>query len=115
MIDLERISKEHEELFPRASLESQLIKLEEELKEFDDADDYEHKIKEAADVEIVCAGLYRWFPLAAWWFVDGFESTEGINWELVKKEVDRKWNINQLREWVWDGRTYRHKGKDGNE
>ena len=33
MIDLEKMSKEHEKLFPKADLASQVWKLEEEIKE----------------------------------------------------------------------------------
>jgi hypothetical protein len=111
MIDLEKLSKEHEQLFPNATAESQLWKLEEEIREFDDAYGYEDEIKEAADVEIVCAGLYRWFPLFVWHFLDGFECMD-YNWSLVHAEVNRKWEVNKKRKWVWNGKTYHHEGND---
>ena len=37
MIDLEKMAKEHEQLFPMASLESQVWKMEEEIKEYKEA------------------------------------------------------------------------------
>lgn len=111
MIDLEKMAKEHEKLFPNATAESQMWKLEEELKEFYNARDYDEKIKEASDVEIVCAGLYRWFPCVSRDFLDGFEAMD-YNWSLVKEEVNRKWQINLNRKWAWNGKTYHHVGDD---
>ena len=58
MIDLEKMAKEHEQLFPKASLESQVWKMEEELKEYEEAEDGLQQRKERADILIVCAGLY---------------------------------------------------------
>ena len=121
MFDLTEITKQHKELFPKATAESQFYKLEEEIQELAAAIqdvDKPHQIKELADIWIVCAGLYRWFPETAMCvycrYID-VSNQLGIEYDDVVQEVRRKWNVNNLREWVWDGKTYQHKGKDGNE
>ena len=86
MIDLEKMAKEHEKLFPNASLESQIWKLDEELKEFEDAHKWE-KINEIADIVIVIGGLYRWCPTVAYHFYDGLTCMD-YNWSLVEAEVN---------------------------
>lgn len=126
MIDLEKLSKEHEKLFPNASAESQFHKMEEEIQEYLEAS--EDDIKELADIIIVCAGLYRWMPKTAQSIADYF----CLNWSLIpysmKKrigicqndilasalndEVNRKWEVNKKRKWVWNGKTYHHEGND---
>lgn len=106
MIDLEKMSKEHEKLFPKATLESQVWKLEEEVKEFEDAHKWE-KINELADIVIVLGGLYRWCPRVAYYFYEGLTCMD-YNWSLVEEEVNRKWQINLKRKWEWNGKTYHH-------
>ena len=113
MIDLEKMAKEHEKLFPKASLESQVWKLEEELNEFFNANKDE-KIKELADIYIVCIGIYRFTPTVANEFLEGLTCMD-YNWSLVEEEVNRKWQVNLNRKWEWNGKTYKHVGKDGNE
>ena len=108
-ISLKRISRQHERLFPLATAESQFYKLEEEIKQFEKADTYEQRLKERADILIVSAGLYRWFPKTA-------ESVAELYWwNGIEKEVNRKWKVNLKRTWEWNGQTYKHVGKDGNE
>lgn len=117
MIDLDKMAKEHEKLFPNATLESQLWKLEEEISELQEVN-IDEQIKEVADVIIVCAGLSRWFPKTAYFMAQYFvnEIQKGdITYEDVENEINRKWQINLKRKWVWNGKTYHHKGKDGNE
>lgn len=117
MMEFEKITKEHAELFPKATAESQFVKLEEEITELEEAKTGIQTIKELADIIIVCAGLNRWFPKTARAIAKGFykyAQYEELD-ELVEAEIKRKWNVNQLREWVWDGKTYQHKGRDGNE
>lgn len=106
MIDLEKMAKEHEKLFPNASAESQFHKMEEEISEFDDAlrkRDGEQAVKEHADIIIVCGGLYRWFPKTA----QAIYSYYGCD-KLIEQEVNRKWQINLKRKWEWNGKTYHH-------
>lgn len=107
MIDLEKMAKEHEKLFPNATLESQVWKLEEELDEWSQAKDEQERVKEAADVIIVAGGLYRWCPRMAYDFV--FILLQDSE---IEAEVNRKWQINLKRKWVWNGKTYHHEGKD---
>lgn len=109
MIDLEKMSKEHETLFPKATAESQFYKMEEEINELYAAETPEQILKERADIAIVCAGLYRWFPHTA-------EALQSYYWWLgVEEEVERKWKVNLNRKWEWNGKTYKHIGIDGNE
>lgn len=115
MIDFEKISKEHEGLFPIADIESQLIKLDEEKSEAGEA--YRQYIKELADVLIVCAGIYRFNPDRALREIDRvYENTEKLGMtDLVEDEVIRKWDVNKNRKWEWNGKTYHHIDEDGNE
>ena len=118
MIDLEKMAKEHEKLFPNATLESQVWKLEEETKEFQSAETEQDEMKELADVLIVCGGLYRWCPLVAKTQADAVYSAIyyiDVNVLDFENEVNRKWQINLKRKWEWNGKTYKHIGKDGNE
>ena len=109
MIDLEKLAESHKELFPLATAESQFYKMEEEINEYLSAEDGLQQRKERADILIVCAGLYRWFPKTA----------EVIAYDFYDKkaeaEVNRKWEVNKYRKWEWNGKTYKHVGKDGNE
>lgn len=50
----------HLKTFPNATHDGQLIKLEEELNELRECNDYNEQIKETADVFIVLCGLQRW-------------------------------------------------------
>ena len=118
MIDLEKMAKEHEKLFPNASLESQAWKLEEEFNECNLAEEKKKKIKEFADILIVCGGLYRWCPILARTIAKDAYRKSGYNEieeSVLDEEVNRKWNINLGRKWEWNGKTYKHVGKDGNE
>ena len=109
MIDLEKMAKEHEKLFPNASMESQVFKLDEEVREYIEAEDEEKIKRERADIIIVCCGLYRWFPRLA-------EAIAAMFYDAtIKEEIIRKWEINKRRKWEWNGKTYKHVGKDGNE
>ena len=114
MIDLEKMAKEHEALFPKASLESQVWKMEEEIKEYDEACSLEQIIKEVSDIVIVCAGLYRWCPKTATALAVQYQR-EPEYWDDIEAEVNRKWQVNLNRKWEWNGKTYKHVGKDGNE
>lgn len=114
MIDIEKISKEHSDLFPRADLGSQLIKLNEEKSEA--MGSLQHYARELADCLIVAAGIYRFDKEQAMqevYSVYDIINKLGVGFQsMVEMEVDRKWDVDQLREWVWDGKTYKHKGKD---
>lgn len=109
MIDLEKMAKEHEKLFPKATLESQVWKLEEEIAEYQEAKGFEESLKEMADIVIVCGGLYRWCPLLAETIYCERAQYTLYYWEdELEEEVKRKWQINLKRKWKWNGKTYHH-------
>lgn len=115
MIDFEKMSKEHEKLFPLADLQGQVLKLEEEFKEYRrawlDCDDKQAK-KEVADILIVCAGIYRWCPIVASEIEYLFAKVYDYD---VEEEVNRKWQVNLNRTWEYKEGKYHHVGVDGNE
>ena len=118
MIDLEKMSKQHAKLFPHATAESQFVKMEEEIQEFYSAQTHEQAIKELADIWIVCAGLYRFYPKTANSILDCYSGVyidEEYGRTPIETEVKRKWQVNLGRKWEWNGKTYKHVGKDGNE
>lgn len=111
MIDLEKLAESHKALFPKATLESQVWKLEEELREFQSAETEKDEMKELADVLIVCGGLYRWCPLLAKTQADSVYNAIfyiDVDVSVFEKEVERKWQINLQRKWRWNGKTYHH-------
>ena len=103
MIDLEKMAEQHKQLFPHATLESQVWKLEEECKEMFEAKEPQKAIEEMADVLIVLGGLYRWLPFTAYTFSELLAIIPS-----VEQEVNRKWQINLKRKWEWNGKTYHH-------
>lgn len=89
--------------FPEADLPGQLVKLEEELHEFHNAQG-EERLKELSDVVIVCAGLGRWKSLIGYHIlslvVNGAHHTE-VN--RLLDEVGLKMTKNRARVWLKDG------------
>ena len=89
--------------FPEADLPGQLMKLEEELREFHNAQG-EERLKELPDVFIVCAGLGRWQSLIGYHIlslvVNGAHHTE-VN--RLLDEVGLKMAKNRARVWLKDG------------
>lgn len=89
--------------FPEADLPGQLIKLEEELHEFHNAQG-EERLKELPDVFIVCAGLGRWKSLIGYHIlslvVNGAHYTE-VN--KLLDAVEAKMAKNRARVWLKDG------------
>ena len=116
---LELGAKRHEKLFPLADLSGQLLKLEEELEELQNAPTMEKVINELADCLICCQGVYRFAPRVADLIIhNSFDiwKEKGILGKAVEY-VETKWKINEARPWVFDVVTkkYKHKGKDGYE
>lgn len=108
MIDLEKMAKEHEKLFPNATLESQAWKLEEEIQEWHNALGRATELQELADIIIVCGGLTRWCPSVAG-VVCGLCVIHSRSFDDdIEAEVNRKWQINLKRKWEWNGKTYHH-------
>ena len=108
MIDIEKMAKEHEALFPLADLDSQLEKFEEETNEIHEA--MNHLIEEIADRIIVGCGIYRFDKrLAAGDLNICYAIGKRFNiLDAIEEEVNRKWQINLKRKWVWNGKTYHH-------
>ena len=94
--------------FPDADLPGQLVKLEEELHEFHNAQG-EERLKELPDVFIVCAGLGRWQSLIGYHIlsliVNGAHHTE-VN--RLLDEVGLKMAKNRARVWLKDGEGKYH-------
>ena len=94
--------------FPDADLPGQLMKLEEELHEFHNAQG-EERLKELPDVFIVCAGLGRWQSLIGYHIlsliVNGAHHTE-VN--RLLDEVGLKMAKNRARVWLKDGEGKYH-------
>lgn len=123
MINFEQMAKSHERLFPKADLNSQVVKLEEEIGEYKqaaNAGNWEQAKKELADVGVVCIGIYRFAPKVADWIFShcvrlygSISNRSGL--PKLDDLINRKWKINEGRKWEWNGTTYHHIGKDGEE
>lgn len=94
------IAKWHEETFPDATLRDQLLKFEEEKKEFSESKD----IMELADMFIVACGVCRFDCLAAAECFDyipdllaNFGGTGAC--ALFQSCIDKKMEINRKRTW----------------
>ena len=94
--------------FPEADLPGQLMKLEEELHEFHNAQE-ENRLKEISDVVIVCAGLGRWKSLIGYHIlslvINGAHHTE-VN--KLLDAVEAKMAKNRARVWLKDGEGKYH-------
>lgn len=118
MIDFEELAKQHAKLFPLADFDSQMAKLDEEIDEFKNANTTVQQIKELADCTICIIGIYRFAPDIANLIYSGLLDLYILEPEqkiAIESEVNRKWQVNLSRKWEWNGRVYKHVGKDGNE
>ena len=109
------IPKQHANLFPLATAESQLYKLDEEIREWLDSKTEKEALQEAADVIIVILGLKRWHPELSDLLLEMFLvklDYDEIQLDKLWDEVARKWLINRMRTWLWNGKTYHHEGND---
>lgn len=106
------IQKWHEESFPDATLDGQLEKFGEEIKEYREAESDEDKLAELADLLIVAAGIARFDKERSQELTmlvhittseDGYDMTE--LWDAVQKKMEK----NRKRVWnkTGDG-TYHH-------
>ena len=89
--------------FPEADLPGQLVKLEEELHEFHNAQG-DNRLKEISDVVIVCAGLGRWQSLIGYHILSMV--VNGAHHSEVNKlldAVEAKMAKNRARVWLKDG------------
>lgn len=108
MFDIEKIAKEHEVLFPNADLESQMKKLEEEVREVKKASSIEEAKKEFADCLIVFAGIYRFDKNKGNILLLILRLTFGGIFSEIEKLANKKWEINKKRKWEFKNGVYHH-------
>lgn len=108
----DRIVTWHNKTFPDATKESQLLKLEEEIKEVLEArrkNDLALLYEELSDVYIVCVTLDKRYDSYIGKFFLFVLAELGID---VSMGVEEKMKINCLRNWVKNEKgTYRHVDK----
>jgi hypothetical protein len=111
---LTEVKSWHKRTFKDCTLAGQLAKLEEELKEYDNAPDWSHSLAEMADVLIVLGGLDRWKSKIGEYMLQGFLSQANTRTiELWNVTVKAKLDINKRRIWKKkaDGSYHHIKGK----
>lgn len=110
----QKITKEHEQLFPLATLISQILKLEEELEELEKAEDMYKAISEMADCFIVCCGIYRFSKRVALMLMSAvLTAAEELGYlDVMLKSVEAKWEFNKTRKWEFKDGKYHHVGED---
>lgn len=103
----------NEQTFPDATLEGQLMKLEEEFKEVHEARQFWKKEQEFADVFIVASGLTRWGSVLAYTLLNDWLTFQEKDLKRILKNVRKKMDKNRKRTWEksGDGR-YHHKKKE---
>lgn len=97
----------HKKTFPDADLHSQLMKLEEELKEYKEAYNDIKKRQELADVYIVCLVLRKRYKSYIGLFILQHFFISDRTMEYVYAKMD----VNSKRTWVKINGVYRHKDK----
>lgn len=108
----DKIIEWHKKTFPDATLTSQLMKLEEELREAIVARKHETTDKmldELTDAYIVATSLVGRFDSAVGAFFLMFVKAHPI--PGLKERVDKKMEINAKRKWVFKNGVYRHGDK----
>lgn len=102
----------HEELFPKATLASQIAKYEEESEELQLADTAEDIIEEFADIFIVACGIRRFSPTIGTDLLKNIIATIRRHEDKVTliEAVCAKMNKNQERDWgEQSSGYYKHK------
>lgn len=99
--------------FPDATMEGQLMKLEEEFKEMKEARQFWKKEKEFADVFIVASGLTRWGSVLACSLLNTWLEFPEKDLKRILKNVRKKMSKNRNRTWEksGDGR-FHHTNKE---
>lgn len=97
--------KAFKKLFPKADLTGQLVKLEEELREFK----ADNSVEELADVCIVCYGLMA-LKSEVGAFVLSFivEELEDAEIEVLEQVIEAKIDVNLSRKWEYKDGKYHH-------
>lgn len=95
--------------FRDATMGGQLEKLEEEMKEFQEAPNKEEAAKELADIFIVLGGLIRWNSRIGAFLEDFyFDNLKTKSLENLSKAIDAKMEINRKRKWHKTGKGKFH-------
>ena len=108
----------HEQTFPDATLDGQMDKFQQELKEFaatlePDAD-YNHLLEELADMYIVACGVARFSierALSCFTVVNAFKDLYRLCSFELEEMVDKKMAINRQRKWSIGKGNYQHVGE----
>lgn len=101
---MQAITKWNLETFPDATQEGQLLKLQEEMNEFNAEDSMSKKMKELADVIIVLAGLRRWNDKEARQIEkDILKRANNISLSDLLDAMFQKMMVNMSRNWVKQG------------
>lgn len=107
--NVKTIAEWHKRTFPEATLESQLLKLDEELKEVvaaKRAREFEHFYNELADVYIVACSLkIRFNSTIGSYFLGLIEENPAPN---MQERIDKKMDENLKRKWEFKNGVYRH-------
>lgn len=112
--EMEKIKKWNEKTFPDATMAVQLLKLEEELREFTETKTQKEQTKELADVFIVLGGLKRWDCLIGNFIRNRLlDDTPVCVLKMILKAIRRKMDVNRKRTWKKssDGR-FQHSNKE---
>lgn len=103
------IIKWHKTRFPDATLEGQLVKLEEKFTEWMAATGVEDSGKELADIFIVCCGLARWKSVTGKIITMGLLNDLTHYNDVFYKQVCNKHQKNKARIWQKTAEgTYHH-------
>lgn len=107
METIETIIIWHKETFPDTTLEQQMAKFEEELREFK----RDSELSELSDMFIACCGLARFDIgafLACFGVVQANVWDDGLNMSTLAHNVSLKMKINRKRKWAKVDGIYRH-------
>lgn len=99
---------QHKQLFPKADLNGQVMKLNEELDEYLQATTEEEKIQELADCIICCIGIYRWASLVSRSYMAMIFNKKQDKIKDIINAVANKWQINLNRTWEYKDGRYHH-------
>ena len=106
----------HEQTFPKANLKGQIVKIEEEWDEFQNAGTYKELVEECADLFIVACGIARFSALDALFYFHQIEHLIGANniyRVSFEKAIDKKMAKNRKRKWSTTAEgTYHHTNKE---
>lgn len=112
--EMDKIAKWNKKTFPHATMSGQLMKLEEELREFEKAKTTQEHRNEMADIFIVLGGLKRRDCLIGNFMRNKlFDDMHTCVLKSVLKAIRRKMEINRKRTWVKSGDgKFQHSNKE---